>query len=220
MTVVKASSNTFLVVTLTTAMAIALYVCPRRRRLTAKFSKDPQRDFEQDILDEGNSHLHKHSRLNGAVLHLYSSFLDNRWIIFPLRPHGLCRYKWTRTAYYRHTPPRQTSTAYGIHSRFRWSGRHCTVSHFMYLPILLTLHAGCPMGTPIEVLLRNTSYLGSRPCWLWIQWSSIRVSEFKQKLKRYELLIWVLYVPLGMIKMGTLYLQVLVRWYRSTGHQW
>ncbi|KAI8341065.1 Alpha/Beta hydrolase protein [Chlamydoabsidia padenii] len=52
MIVVKPSSNAFLYVTISTALAIALYVCPNRRRLTAKFSKDAQRDYEQHLLDE------------------------------------------------------------------------------------------------------------------------------------------------------------------------
>ncbi|CAO3591437.1 unnamed protein product [Absidia cylindrospora] len=57
MAVVKASSNTFLIVTLATAFSIALYVCPRRRRLTAKFTNNAQQKYEQQIVDEDESAL-------------------------------------------------------------------------------------------------------------------------------------------------------------------
>ncbi|KAI9301706.1 Alpha/Beta hydrolase protein [Cunninghamella echinulata] len=55
MSVVKITPNTILAITLASAVATALYICPRRRRFLASKKQKAQLKFEQDLLDEEES---------------------------------------------------------------------------------------------------------------------------------------------------------------------
>lgn len=52
MSVIKVTPNTILAFTIATAMATALYICPRRRRFIATKKQKAQLKFEQELLDE------------------------------------------------------------------------------------------------------------------------------------------------------------------------
>ncbi|CAO3628765.1 unnamed protein product [Cunninghamella blakesleeana] len=55
MSVIKVSPNTILAFTIATAMATALYICPRRRRFISTKKHKAQLLFEQELLDEEES---------------------------------------------------------------------------------------------------------------------------------------------------------------------
>ncbi|KAI8096581.1 Alpha/Beta hydrolase protein [Halteromyces radiatus] len=91
--VVKASSNTFLAITLTTALAVALYVCPRRKRLTAQFTQTRQMKFEQELVDEEESPLLTNNSdyvdVNGHELRIIEIINKNEKAPLMVFIHGL-----------------------------------------------------------------------------------------------------------------------------------